>query len=234
MTANDCSPDDRQIRCMFGRIAPTYDIANRIITFGRDRAWRRLVVEAAGLNPGGLVLDIGCGTGDIAYRAWRRVRNSLVVAADFSEEMLREGMRKKKHTSIRWCLSDACRLPFRDSCFDAVLSGYLVRNVPDTTTVFREQTRVVKTGGRVVCLETCPPPGGAPGLPVRLYMRFLIPLAGRFISGDNSAYRYLGESSSRFMDPGRLASVMEEVGLRHRYFRRFMFGTQVVHVAEKR
>lgn len=233
MTVDGRLPDRNHIRTMFGRIAPTYDTANRVITFGRDRAWRRYVVEAACLSPGGRVLDIGCGTGDIAYQVCRQVQNAFVVAADFSAEMLRQGMGDKKQAPIRWCLSDASRLPFRDSCFDTVFSGYLVRNVPDVSAVFREQRRVVKPGGRLVCLETCPPPGGVPGLPVRLYMRFLIPFAGWIISGDRTAYRYLQESSSRFMEPGLMASVMEEAGLVHRYFRRFMFGTQVVHVAER-
>lgn len=218
---------------MFGRIAPTYDFANRVMTFGLDRSWRRSVVETAALGSGGRVLDIGCGTGDIAFEVHRQVKNAVVVAADFSLEMVQEGIRTKSRAALDWCLADACSLPFRDGCFDAVLSGYLVRNVTDIAAAFREQKRVVKPGGRVVCLETCPPPAGAVGIPIRLYMSVVIPLLGRVISGDRRAYRYLQKSSGRFMDPDRLASVIEEAGLVHRCYRRFMFGTQAVHVAER-
>ncbi len=219
---------------MFGRIARTYDIANRIITFGFDGIWRRFAVRCAGLDAGSRVLDIGCGTGDIACEVERRVKDPVVVAADFSAGMIIEGKRSKKCASIMWCLADACRLPFPDNYFDAVLSGYLVRNVTDVGTAFKEQMRVVKPGGRVVCLETCPPAPGLKGLPVRIYTAFVIPLIGRVISGDVGAYRYLHESTGGFMEPALLASVMEQSGLDHLFFRRFMLGTQAVHVAVKR
>ncbi|HDR16995.1 MAG TPA: methyltransferase domain-containing protein, partial [Desulfobacteraceae bacterium] len=142
--------------------------------------------------------------------------------------------RSKKCSSIRWCLADACRLPFPDDCFDAVLSGYLVRNVIDVMAAFREQMRVVKPGGRVVCLETCPPEPGLKGFAVKIYTSFVIPMVGRIISGDTSAYRYLHESTGCFMEPDRLALVIGQSGLDHLFFRRFMLGTQAVHVAQKR
>jgi demethylmenaquinone methyltransferase / 2-methoxy-6-polyprenyl-1,4-benzoquinol methylase len=219
---------------MFGRIARTYDIANRIITFGFDGVWRRFAVRSAGLQAGSRVLDIGCGTGDIACEVERRVKDPTLVAADFSAGMILEGKRSKKCHSILWCLADACCLPFPDDCFDAVLSGYLVRNVTDVAAAFREQMRVVKPGGKVVCLETCPPARGLRGLPVRIYTAFVIPWIGRIISGDGDAYRYLHQSTGRFMEPSRLASAMQHSGLEHLFFRKFMLGTQAVHVAVKR
>jgi demethylmenaquinone methyltransferase/2-methoxy-6-polyprenyl-1,4-benzoquinol methylase len=219
---------------MFGRIAGTYDIANRIITFGFDGIWRRFAVRSAGLDAGSRVLDIGCGTGDIACEVDRLVKNPVVVAADFSAGMILEGKRSKKCPSIMWCLADACRLPFPDNSFDAVLSSYLVRNVTDAGRAFREQMRVVKPGGRVVCLETCPPGSGLKGLPIRIYTAFVIPLIGRILSGDAGAYRYLHKSTGCFMEPARLALVIEDSGLDHLFFRKFMLGTQAVHVAVKR
>ncbi len=219
---------------MFGRIAPGYDTANRIITFGRDRIWRRFAVRAAGLSRGARVLDIGCGTGEMACEVLRQVKDASVVAADFSSGMIFEGKRSKRCHPIMWCLGDACRLPFPDDCFDAVLSGYLVRNVPDVMTAFQEQVRVVKAGGKVICLETCPPASGLKGLPVKIYTAFVIPLIGKFISGDSRAYRYLHESTGNFMEPDPLASLIGRSGLVHLYFRRFMMGTQAVHVAAKR
>jgi demethylmenaquinone methyltransferase/2-methoxy-6-polyprenyl-1,4-benzoquinol methylase len=234
MTGADKLKTRESVHRMFGRIARTYDLANRIITFGFDGVWRRFAVRSAGLHAGARVLDIGCGTGDIACEVERRVKDPVVVAADFSAGMILEGKRSKKCPSILWCLADACRLPFPDACFDAVLSGYLVRNVQDPGMAFREQARVVKPGGRVVCLETCPPSPGLKGLPVRLYTAFVIPFVGKILSGDAGAYRYLHESTGSFMEPARVASVMEESGLDHLFFRRFMLGTQAVHVAVKR
>ena len=233
MTVKDHRPVDDGIREMFGRIAPTYESVNRFITLGRDRAWRVSAVRAAGLRKGGRVLDIGCGTGDLALEVTRRMEEVFVVAADYSREMILEGVRAKGRESFCWCLADALGLPFGDGCFDAVISGYLVRNVSDVDAALREQARVVKPGGRVVCLETCPPEGGITGLPLRLCMALLIPFIGRVAGGHTAAYRYLIESSARFMGPSGLARAMENAGLVHRSFRRFMFGTQMLHVSEK-
>ena len=216
---------------MFARIARRYDLINRIITFGRDRDWRRWVVDRAELPPGGRLLDVGAGTGDIAVEAMGRTAGASVIAADFTLEMMEVGRRRPGGKGIRWCQADALRLPFRDASFDAVTSGYLIRNVTDARLAFREQLRVVKPGGRVVCLDTCPQMGGIMAPLVRVHMGVMIPLLGRIISGDRWAYRYLPESTSQFMTPRRLASVMGEAGLSHLTYRTFMMGTQMVHVA---
>ena len=118
------------VRSMFDRIAGRYRLMNRIITFGQDSALRKLVVRESGLAPGGLLLDAATGTGDIALEALRQVEGIDAVGADFSLEMMRVGRERDGGERIRWCAADALSLPFPDASFDAVTSGYLIRNVP--------------------------------------------------------------------------------------------------------
>jgi demethylmenaquinone methyltransferase/2-methoxy-6-polyprenyl-1,4-benzoquinol methylase len=225
------APND--VRAMFDRIAGHYQLMNALMTFGRDRAWRRAVVLAAALPAGGRLLDLASGTGDIALEALRLVAGVRVTAADFSLEMMRVGRRRQGGERIAWCAADALSLPFADASFDAVTSGYLLRNVADRAGVFREQARVVRPGGRVVCLDTSPPPA-APLRPlVRLYLRRIIPLLGRLIAGERSAYAYLSASTEGFKTPAELAAIMREAGLVEVRYQRFMAGTIAVHVGTR-
>lgn len=230
--ADDSGADVRQ---MFDRISGRYDLMNRLITLGQDRSWRRHVVRAARLpEQGGRLLDLGAGTGDIAREALGQHPDlELVVAADLSAAMMAVGRQRSGMDRIRWCQVDALALPFPDAHFDAVTSGYLARNVSDRRRLFAEQRRVVKPGGRVVCLDTTPPPGGAAGALVGLHLRVGIPLLGRLVAGDASAYRYLPESTEGFLAPEDLARIMEEAGLADVSHQTFMLGTQAVHTATR-
>lgn len=224
---------DRDVRAMFDRIAGRYQLMNALMTFGRDRAWRRAVVRAAALPSGGRLLDLASGTGDIALEALREDPGLRVVAADFSLEMMRVGRRRPGGGRIAWCAADALTLPFADATFDAVTSGYLLRNVADRAGAFREQARVVRPGGRVVCLDTSPPPRSALRPLVRLYLRRVIPLLGRLVAGDRSAYAYLSASTEGFKTPEQLAAIMREAGLADVRCERFMAGTIAVHVGTR-
>ena len=221
------------VRSMFDRIAHRYRLMNSLITFGQDSAWRRLVVRESGLAPGGFLLDAATGTGDIALEALRRVGGIDAVGADFSLEMMRVGRERDGGRSVRWCAADALSLPFPDASFDAVTSGYLIRNVPDPGAAFREQLRVVKPGGRVVCLDTTPPPPNLLRPFTLFYFRHVIPLLGRLVAGDGEAYAYLTRSTEGFKSPRELATIMEEAGLTGVRFHLFMFGTMAVHVGER-
>ena len=226
--------DPEAIREMFDSIAERYDLMNRLITYGRDRAWRRQLVRAAALPPCGRLLDLGAGTGDVASEALRRHPDlSLDVAADLSEPMLRAGARRPGAKPIQRCLADALELPFADASFDAVTSAYLARNVPDVGQMFREQARVVRPGGRVVCLDTTPPPGGPLAPLVALQLRVVIPLLGRLVAGNAAAYRYLPASTRAFLDPEALAGQMRQAGLVEVSHRTFMLGTQALHVGRR-
>jgi demethylmenaquinone methyltransferase/2-methoxy-6-polyprenyl-1,4-benzoquinol methylase len=130
---------------------------------------------------------------------------------------------------VRWVCTDALSLPFPAESFDSVVSGYLLRNVSDITRAWREQLRVLKPGGRVVCLDTTPPRKGLLHLPVRLYLRWGIPLIGRIIAGDSEAYTYLPESTRQFLTAEALAQSMQEAGFREVGFKRLMLGTMAIH-----
>ncbi len=221
------------VRAMFDRIAGRYRLMNALMTFGRDRAWRRAVVRAAALPPGGRLLDLASGTGDIALEALRQDSGTRVTAADFSIGMMRVGRQRHRGAMIAWCAADALALPFADASFSAVTSGYLLRNVADRVGAFREQARVVQPGGRVVCLDTSPPPPSPLRPLVRLYLRRIIPLLGRLIAGERSAYAYLSASTEGFKTPDELAAIMREAGLVDVRHRRFMAGTIAMHVGTR-
>ena len=217
------------VREMFGQISDRYDLVNRLMALGQDRAWRRRAVSAAALPPGGLLLDVGSGTGDIAIEALQGDSTLSVTAVDFSSQMMQVGRRRPDGQRIFWCHTDALELPFPDATFDAVTSGYLVRNVTDVRRAFEEQMRVVKPGGRVVCLETSPARRNALRPLVLFHLKVVIPLLGYLIARNRAAYMYLPQSTQAFMTPDQLALIMESIGLKDVSYHRFMFGTMAVH-----
>ncbi len=218
---------------MFGGIAEHYDRMNRLMTFGQDVRWRQMLVHAAVLPAGGRLLDIATGTGDIGFEALRQTPDLHVIAADFSLPMMEAGRAKRTNERLDWLGADTLRLPFEDDMFDAVSSGFLLRNVADVVAALREQTRVVKPGGHVVCLETSPPPDNLLKPAITLHLKLGIPTLGRLISGSSYAYSYLPQSSIAFMAPEALAQAFQQAGLREVRYRRLMFGTIAIHVGMK-
>lgn len=225
----------RSVQAMFGRIAGRYVLMNSLMTFGRDAVWRREVVRAADLPPGGALLDIATGTGDIALEAARQNGSVRPVGADFSLEMMRAGRAQPQGGRLRWCGADALRLPFADETFDAVTSGFLIRNLPAERIVdgFAEQARVVKAGGRVVCLDTSPPPDNVLRPLITFHLRHVIPALGALISGDRDAYTYLPNSTEAFKTPDELADLMREAGLRDVTYHKLMMGTIAIHAGTR-
>lgn len=222
-----------RVQEMFDRISNRYDLMNRLMTWGQDQKWRRYVVGQTQLPGDGRLLDIGAGTGAIAMEAKSRMGSGQIVASDFSVAMMRAGRKRPAGKMISWVASDALDLPFMDQTFDAVTSGYLARNTTDVLRAFSEQTRVVKSGGRVVCLETSPLPGNVLRPFIQFYFRFVIPFMGKIISGDRDAYTYLPDTTQRFLSPTELAEVMQEAGLTGITYKKFMFGTMAVHTGIK-
>jgi demethylmenaquinone methyltransferase/2-methoxy-6-polyprenyl-1,4-benzoquinol methylase len=221
------------VRQMFGRIASRYNLMNRLMTFGQDRRWRRFVVRQARLPAGGRLLDLATGTGDIAFEALKAVPDVQAVGADFALPMMMVGKQAPLGKRVKWCGADALNLPFPDNTFDAVTSGYLIRNVMDIPRTFAEQTRVLKPGGRIVVLDTSPPPKNLLRPFTLIHLKYVIPLLGRIISPDASAYQYLPESTQAFKTPEELAKIMCEAGVRNVQYKTFMFGTIAVHWGEK-
>jgi len=222
-----------RIRRMFNRLASRYDALNRLMTLGRDRAWCRTVARAAAPPTGGRWLDVGAGTGAILRAGAPEGRGLRCVAADFSLGMITVGRRRLPSAAVTWCAADALDLPFPDDTFDAVTSGYLVRNVSDVARAFAEQYRVARPGGRVVCLETSPPPPGPWQSWIRWYLNVAIPALGRWFSGHPAAYRYLPDSTQAFLTPEALAAAMRAAGLQAVAYRRYMFGTIVIASGRK-
>jgi demethylmenaquinone methyltransferase/2-methoxy-6-polyprenyl-1,4-benzoquinol methylase len=197
------------VQNMFTRIARRYDLMNRLMTGFQDVRWRRRVIRLAGLEPNASLLDVGAGTGDLAREALRRFPQARVVAADFTLEMMRVGQRLGR---LPFSAADALRLPFADACFDAVVSGFLMRNVIDMHAALREQYRVLKTGGRIVILDTTRPKKNLLSPFIWLHMHVVIPTLGRLISGEGDAYNYLPDSTENFVTAEKLAALMVSVG----------------------
>lgn len=219
------------VQDMFGRIAERYNLMNRLMTVGQDQRWRRFVVRKAQIPDNGVVLDLATGTGDIAFEAFRAASNVQVIGADFALPMMHVGQRQNNGGDVQWLGSDAMQLPFSDDTFDAIMSGYLVRNVSDIGQTLREQMRTVKPGGRVVILDSSPPPNNLLRPFIMIHLKYVIPLLGRLISGKSGAdaYQYLPQSTQSFKTPDELAELMRQAGLKEVAYRMFMFGTIAVH-----
>jgi len=225
---------ERAIRKMFARIAPWYDLINRLMSWGQDNRWRRVAVSLA--YPGrGRVLDVATGTGDIALELARH--NDSVVGLDLCPEMLSRGRIKTEKKGLRgsvdFIVGDALALPFTDNSFDCALNGFALRNVADIGLFLAEQRRVVKPGGRVVCLELVKPASGLIGIFYGFYLNRIVPVLGRWLSGEGKAYRYLPDSVGCFFSVAEFQKIMEEVGFRQVSSRSLNLGTIAVHVGVK-
>lgn len=223
---------------MFARIAWRYDLMNRIMTAGQDVRWRREVIRRAALPPDSALLDLGAGTGDLAREALRQCRGCRALAADFTLEMMEVGRTQRARNalgagSLDWIAADAQELPLPEGTFDAVVSGFLLRNVSDVLKCLQEQWRVLKPGGRVVALDTSPPPDSILAPLIRFHLHSVIPTLGRYISGQGEAYKYLPDSTEGFLPPEQLARRMLQAGFQDVGFRRMAFGTVSIHWGRK-
>jgi demethylmenaquinone methyltransferase/2-methoxy-6-polyprenyl-1,4-benzoquinol methylase len=218
----------QSVQSMFARIAPHYDSMNRLITIGQDVRWRQEVIRRTALPLGGCLLDLGAGTGDLADEALRKYPESQMVAADFTLEMMQVG-RTMKGASLAWTGADALYLPFPAGSFDAVVSGYLLRNVSDLPQALCEQRRVLKSGGRIVALDTTRPPRNILSPFINFHLHTVIPALGRLLTGDTEAYTYLPDSTQGFLSAEQLAARLVQAGFRQVGFRRLMFGTMAIH-----
>lgn len=220
----------RYVQSMFTRIAHRYDLMNRLMTGGQDVRWRKEVIQLARLRPNASLLDLGTGTGDLAREALRQEPRVNVTAADFTLEMMRVGQR---NGSLSWSAADALNLPFKDKTFDAIVSGFLLRNVTDLQQSLKEQHRVLKPGGRIVILDTTRPKRNLLSPLIWLHMHVVIPVLGGLLSGFKDAYHYLPDSTEQFVTAEQLTARMAAVGFRRINFDRLMFGTIAIHWGER-
>jgi demethylmenaquinone methyltransferase/2-methoxy-6-polyprenyl-1,4-benzoquinol methylase len=231
-------PEDKvaYVRDMFARIAGRYDLMNYLMTFGRDRAWRRYTISQLGLGNGqsSTVLDVATGTGDLALETLHQHPETRVVGLDFVSEMLALAQHKASaHAgpqTLFLSAGDALRLPFADALFDAVVTGFAMRNVTDIPAAFVEMARVTRPGGSVACLEIAKPRTLFFRQLFAFYFYRLVPLLGGWITGQPSAYTYLPHSLTAFLNPDEIAEVMDQAGWRDVRYKRLMLGTVAVHV----
>lgn len=235
------APDQKAsyVREMFGRIARRYDLMNHLMTFGRDRAWRRYTISLLGLGNGqaSTVLDVATGTGDLALETLHQHPEARVVGLDFVAEMLALAQQKASarpgSQSLFLSAGDALRIPFADALFDAVVTGFALRNVTDIPATFAEMARVTRPGGRVACLEIAKPRTPFFRQLFAFYFYRLVPLLGGWLTGQPSAYTYLPHSLTAFLTPDEIADVMGQAGWRDVRYKRLMLGTVAVHVGTR-
>ncbi len=217
---------------MFARIAPRYDLMNRLMTGGMDIRLRKSVIRMAKLPPNGDLLDLGAGTGDLALEAMRQYPNSKVFAADFTLAMMQSGQ-KRNPARINFSTADALHIPFTDDTFDAVVSGFLLRNVVDLPLALKEQWRVLKPGGVFVSLDTTKPRKSVLSPLINFHTHHVIPFLGKILTGDRDAYVYLPTTTDHFLSAEELVIYLANAGFHKISYQRAMFNTVAIHCAYK-
>ena len=228
-------PDHRaRVAAMFGRIARRYDLMNTLMTGGLDESWRRRAVRAARPPRAGRALDVGTGTAKLALALAHAMPAGRVVGVDVAAPMLRQAwasiQRDPAADRVQLALADALSLPFPDASFDCATTAFVIRNVADVGAAFAELRRVVRPGGRVICLELTQPRIPLWGALFSLYFSRAVPLVGKLVAGDPGAYAYLPASVAAFLVPERLAAEMARSGLRDVRWRRLGLGTVTLHL----
>jgi demethylmenaquinone methyltransferase/2-methoxy-6-polyprenyl-1,4-benzoquinol methylase len=217
----------RRVRDMFAAIAPAYDLNNRLHSLGRDQVWRRRAVRLARVSPGELVIDVACGTGDLAM-AFERT-GARVIGIDYTFEML--PIARSKSESITWLQGDARALPLPDACADVVSIAFGIRNVQDPTRALGEFRRILKPGGRLVILEFSKPTNPLLRWGNDFYTSRIMPHTATWISGDRSgAYKYLPKSVETFIDRLTMVRLMQDARFGEVAQHPFTFGVCVCYV----
>jgi len=220
------------VRGMFGRIAPRYDLANHLLSGNLDRLWRRHTVRRVQSvldRPGARVLDICCGTGDLAIALQKRSA-SRVLASDFCHPMLTAASTKIPGGVL--FESDALRLPVRDASLDLITVAFGFRNLVDYDAGLREMRRALRPGGMAAILEFSQPSNAVFAAVYHFYSRRILPLIGGLITGNADAYRYLPESIQKFPDAAELAEAMRRAGFAEVSFERLTGGSVALHVGK--
>lgn len=228
---------ERYVREMFDSISHRYDFLNRLLSFGQDVLWRKAAASEACAAGVRRVIDVATGTGDLALEVARRLGpGGRVVGVDFALGMMRVGLGKLGRNGVgrqmRMVGGNGLALPFADGSFDAATTGFAARNVADLLEFFREMRRVVRPGGRVVCLELSHPRSVSWRRIYGFYFYRLVPRIGRLFVGRSGPYEYLPGSLTHFPDPDRLASVMAAAGLVRVRYRPLLGGVAAIHVGE--
>jgi demethylmenaquinone methyltransferase/2-methoxy-6-polyprenyl-1,4-benzoquinol methylase len=234
----DASEKAGLVRGVFDRVAGRYDLMNDLMSGGVHRLWKDAAAARLNPQPGELILDVAGGTGDMARRYARLARraqerrggaDARIAVIDYNAEMVDEGIAKGAPPEVAWAVGDAQALPVPDGCADAYSISFGLRNVTDVAAALREARRVLKPGGRFLCLEFSRPVSEALRKTYDAYSFKVIPLIGDKVAGDRDAYQYLVESIRRFPDQQTLARMMAEAGLARPAYTNFTGGVAALH-----
>ena len=227
------------VQKIFDRIAPRYDLLNRVISLHLDTYWRKKLIDALDLKGrDSLVLDLGTGTGDLALTAAREVgTKGKVFGLDFSPEMISLAQEKKgklpSGDKAVYILGSALAAPFREETFDAIMTAFVLRNVVDRRLFFHEAYRLLRPGGKIASLDMFPPDRAPFSLFYSLYFYRLVPWIGAVLAHDHRAYRYLSDSVRKFDPPEAISELIQEAGFHAVKIKRFLVGAVCLHTAEK-
>lgn len=220
------------VRHAFSAIADTYDLLNTLLSFNRDKYWRKFAVSKTGLKRGGIALDVATGTGKLAIELAKEAgKRGKVIGIDFCGRMLYKA--KNRKTNIELMLATSESLPFPDNTFDCATIGFALRNVADIKKTLQEITRVVKPGRKVVCLEFARPPHQLFQKIYRFCLFAILPFIGGLISRQKEVYVYLPRSIMEFPAPEEVKQLIEGVGLKDVQFYPLTWGVVTVHVGTK-
>lgn len=216
------------VRQMFSEIAPRYDLLNHLLSMNVDRLWWRRTArrfDAILADKSARVLDLCCGTGDMAFALQRRARGATITGADFAHPMLHRAVLKSSALTEKpsWIEADALQLPFTDGAFSLVTSAFGFRNLADYDDGLKEILRVLRPGGECGILE-CSEPAGAFGAVYSLYFRHVLPRIGTALSGVHGPYSYLPNSVERFPKPPEMLERMRSAGFSAAKWTPYTFG----------
>ena len=223
------------VRKMFDGIAGTYDLLNHLLSVGIDIVWRKRTVDALGIQPGWLVLDLATGTGDLGFETAARHPGTQIIGVDLSVPMMQVGRQKalRGNGGVRFVCGDAERLPFNDQTFDAICIGFGVRNFARLDVGLEEMCRVLRREGKLAVLEFSKPRAIAMRALYLFYFKNVLPLIGRIISRDPGAYQYLYESVMLFPEGEEFVVRMENSGFRNSRTIRLSLGIANLYLAER-
>lgn len=223
---------------IFDRIAARYDLLNRVISLHFDTFWRKKAVQALSLTGRtALVLDLGSGTGDLAFAAANELKEGTIVGLDFSHAMLRLAAEKKRRARCGdrtfFILGSALAPPFQDEAFDAVMTAFVLRNITDLGLFFHHAYRLLRPGGRLVSLDMFPPRRFPFSLFYSFYFYRLMPWIGALLARDRGAYQYLSDSVRTFHPPETIATIIRQTGFREVRTEKFLSGAVCLHLGQK-
>lgn len=238
---NPYSSDDEakhsQVRRMFDSIAPAYDTMNRLMSLGMDRGWRRKTVSCVAGDKPVDILDIATGTGDLAIALAKACPQARVTGLDLSEGMVSIGRRKvadaRLDNRVSLQTGDALAMPFDDASFDVITVAFGVRNFEHLADGYTEMLRVLRPGGLLCVLELTPPASPLIKPLYSIYTRGVIPLLGRILSGDASAYTYLPRSIAAVPARADMSAIMARAGYVNAAFRSFFPGVCALYTARR-